>query len=55
LKQFKGDVSQPYMPFSLLTNEKDPLFQPVKVMDCQIYFKKWTVNIAGVSPVGMYA
>jgi len=34
LKPFKGDVSQPYMPFSMLTNEKDSLLQPIKVMNC---------------------
>jgi len=34
LKSFKGDASQPYMPISLLTNEKGPLLQPIKVLDC---------------------
>lgn len=30
LKPFKGDASQPYMPFLLLTNEKGPLLQPIR-------------------------
>lgn len=31
LRPFKGDASQPYMPFSPLTNEKGPLLQPITV------------------------
>jgi len=32
LKPFQGDASQPYMPISLLTNEKGAILQLIKVL-----------------------